>query len=232
MLLRHLAFAWAFWVGCGVANATADQAQVTATVDAAKPTAAKAASPKADATKAAKPAKPASKPLWSELTHEQQQALEPLKQLWPTMREPHKRKWLALSRNFAARSHDEKSVLQGRMHEWAALTPQQRTFARLNYANVQRLSNDEKRAKWEAYQALSQEDKQKLAKQQPKPRVGAAPAIKPTPAQNRVTPPTAVSNAKPLPRINTAQVAPATLLPTTSSAAGTNPTSESTGPTQ
>jgi hypothetical protein len=227
MPLSRLIVVLALWAGWGafVAGVQAQSAPASSHGT---------AHPAAVKTEPAKTAKPASKPLWSELTPEQQQALEPLKQLWPTMREPHKRKWLALSRNFASHSKEEKSVLQGRMHEWAALTPQQRTFARLNYADVQRLSTDEKRAKWEAYQALSQEDKQKLAKQQPKPLVGAAPAIKPTPAQNRVTPPTAVSNSKPLPRINTAQVAPATLLPAPAgaAAAGSATTTDSNGPTQ
>ena len=37
------------------------------------------------------------RPLWMDLTESQQQALAPLAQLWPTMTEPHKRKWLALS---------------------------------------------------------------------------------------------------------------------------------------
>lgn len=173
------------------------------------------------------------KPQWSELSREQQEALEPLKQLWPTMREPHKRKWLSLSRNFGHRTLEEKSVLQGRMREWAGLTPQQRTFARLNYADVKQLSTDEKRAKWEAYQALSAADKQKLAKQQPKPLVGAAPAIKPVPAQNRVALPTATNTSKPLPRINTVQVAPTTLLPVASGSTSNATTStEGAGPSQ
>lgn len=158
--------------------------------------------------------KSVTKPTWQELTPEQQDALRPLAQLWPQLREPHKRKWISLSRNFSKRSEEEKLVLQGRMKEWVALTPQQRTFARLNYANVQAMSIDERRAKWEAYQALSQKDKQRLAQKQSKAFVGAAPAIKPTPPQNRVAPPpmTASSN-KPLPRINTVQVTPSTLLP-------------------
>ena len=36
------------------------------------------------------------RPLWMDLTESQQQALAPLSQLWPTMTEPHKRKWLAI----------------------------------------------------------------------------------------------------------------------------------------
>ena len=174
--------------------------------------------------------KSATKPTWQELTPEQQEALRPLAQLWSQLREPHKRKWIALSRNFSQRSDEEKLVLQGRMKEWAALTPQQRTFARLNYANVQAMSIDERRAKWQAYQALPQEDKQKLAQKQSKAFVGAAPAIKPTPPENRVAPPpvTASSN-KPLPRINTVQVTPSTLLPAPTMAAPASVTDPSAG---
>jgi hypothetical protein len=141
-------------------------------------------------------------------------------QLWPTMTEPHKRKWLALSQNFAQLSADEKSTLQGRMHEWAALSPQQRTTARLNFAGAQQVPQEDKRAKWEAYQALSPEAKQKLAAQQAKPVVGAAPAIKPI-ASDKLTSPPSASNNKPLPRIATNQSAPATLLPTPATATNT-----------
>ena len=152
-----------------------------------------------------------SKPNWHELSKDQQDSLEPLHPLWSTMSVPHKRKWLALSRNFQQLSADEKTILRGRMHEWAALTPQQRTLARLNFADVKQLPQDQKRALWEAYQALSPEDKQKLASQQPKPLQSAAPAVKPTPAEKLVLPPSANSQ-KALPRIDTEQVAPSTLL--------------------
>jgi hypothetical protein len=175
------------------------------------------------ATAAKAPNTTASKPLWTELSPDQRLALEPLARLWPSMTEAHKRKWLALSRNFNQLSMDEKSTLQGRMHEWAALTPQQRTLARLNFADIKQLPQDERRAKWEAYQALSPEEKQKLASQQPKPLVGAAPAIKPTPSQKLVTPPPA-STAKALPRIDTEQLTPSTLLPTPAVSAAPAPT--------
>jgi hypothetical protein len=169
-------------------------------------------------TPAASPANVASaaqsgRPFWKDLSGAQQQALAPLTQLWPTMTEPHKRKWLALSQNFAQLSPDEKTILQGRMREWAALSPQQRTTARLNFAGTQQVPQEDKRAKWEAYQALSPEAKQKLAAQQAKPLVGAAPAVKPIAADKLATPPSA-SDKKPLPRIATNQTAPVTLLPT------------------
>lgn len=153
------------------------------------------------------------RPLWMDLTESQQQALAPLAQLWPTMNEPHKRKWLAISQNFGQLSADEQSTVQGRMRDWAALSPQQRSAARLNYADAKQLLQDDKRAKWEAYQALPPEAKQKLAAQQAvQPILGAAPAVKPVPAVKLATPPSASSN-KALPRIATDQVTPVTLLP-------------------
>jgi hypothetical protein len=167
------------------------------------------------------------RPLWMDLADSQQQALAPLAQLWPTMTEPHKRKWLAVSQNFGQLTAEEQATVQSRMREWAALSPQQRTAARLNYADAKQLLQEDKKAKWEAYQALSPEAKQKLAAQQNQPIQGAAPAIKPVSAAKLTASP--VSNAnKQLPRIATDQVAPATLLPnpvTSSAPASANPES-------
>jgi Protein of unknown function (DUF3106) len=164
------------------------------------------------------------RPLWSDLTEAQQQALAPLTEQWPTMNEPHKRKWLALSQNFSQLSADGQSILQSRMREWAALSPQKRTAARLNFAGVQQLPQDDKKAKWEAYQALSPEAKRKLAAQQPQPVTGAAPVTKPVAASKLVPPPAATAN-KPLPRIATDQLAPITLLPNTATPASVPPAS-------
>ena len=167
------------------------------------------------------------RPLWMDLADSQQQALAPLAQLWPTMTEPHKRKWLAVSQNFGQLTAEEQATVQSRMREWAALSPQQRTAARLNYADAKQLLQEDKKAKWEAYQALSPEAKQKLAAQQNQPIQGAAPAIKPVSAAKLTASPVANAN-KPLPRIATDQVAPATLLPnpvTSSAPASVNPES-------
>ena len=174
------------------------------------------------------------KPDWQELNAAQKQALAPLSQLWPTMTEGHKRKWLALSYNFSQMSESDKNTLQGRMREWAALSSQQRAQARLNFADAKQLPQDERRNKWEAYQALSAEEKQKLAAQKPAAKVGAALAPKPVSAENLAVTPAASAN-KALPRIASDQAAPTTLLPNTVAAPSTvvpvspeteNPTSE------
>ncbi|MES2974480.1 MAG: DUF3106 domain-containing protein [Pseudomonadota bacterium] len=141
--------------------------------------------------KAASAARPAAKvttpslssPAWHELTPAQQQALKPLQANWATLTTAHKRKWIALSQTYPSMPAPEQARLHSRMTEWAALSPRQRAEARLNFAESQQHSPDEKKAKWQAYQALSPEEKQKLAAgAKPKPQ-GAAPAVKPVPAQ-------------------------------------------------
>ena len=144
-----------------------------------------------------------------------------------------KRKWIALSKNYTSLPPAEQGKLHSRMTEWVALSPQQRTQARLNFAETKALAPDDKKAKWEAYQALSPEAKQKLAAQQPvQPVMGAAPAVKPVAPAKLVTSPAASTN-KPLPRIATDQAAPATLLPTpVTNAAPASAATESVTPPQ
>ena len=67
-------------------------------------------------------------------------------------------------------------TLHSRMSDWVSLSPQQRNLARLNFNKLQSLPKEDKKAKWEAYQALSQEEKRLLsaasmppAKMQPQP---------------------------------------------------------------
>lgn len=116
---------------------------------------------------------------WKELTLAQQQALEPLAPHWSSLSEGQKNKWLTISKNFANLPDYEKSTMHSRMAEWATLTPQQRIQARLNFGETNRLPQVEKKAQWEAYQSLTEEEKRKLAAAQQTPVMGAAPAPKP-----------------------------------------------------
>ncbi|MGZ5270073.1 MAG: DUF3106 domain-containing protein [Ramlibacter sp.] len=145
-------------------------------------------------------AKAVTRPTWNELPAEQQQALKPLAPTWNTMTEAHKRKWLALSRNYRTMVPDEQAKLHSRMTEWAALSPQQRTQARLNFAEAKGVPADEKKAKWEAYQALSPEEKRKLAARAPVKTPSTAAAVKPVPAQKLANVPRPSRDAK-APRI-------------------------------
>ena len=161
---------------------------------------------------------PATKPFWNELTAEQQQALQPLASHWHALSTAHKRKWLALSRNYANMPADDQTTLHSRMIEWAALSNQQRAQARLNFAEVKSVPADERKAKWEQYQALSEEEKRRLAERAPaKPR-GAAIPVRPVPAQKLVTVPAVTPTGQHTPRILLAPpatvVAPAPPAPT------------------
>lgn len=135
--------------------------------------------------------KPTSTPAWNELSPAQQQALQPLATHWSGLDEAQKRKWLAMSRNFGTWPPAEQAKLHGRMTEWVALSPRQRTLARLNFAETKKVPVDEKKARWETYQSLSPEEKRKLAASGPAQPPGVANALKPVPPQKLATPPQA-----------------------------------------
>lgn len=117
---------------------------------------------------------------WSKLTPAQKLALAPLASAWSSISEGQKRKWIALSQNYPRLSDSERATLHGRMTEWASLSAAQRNQARLSFAQTKQLSTEEKQTQWQAYQALSEEQKKQLASagSRPKP-VGAAPAVAP-----------------------------------------------------
>lgn len=106
---------------------------------------------------------PAVRPLWTELTPAQQQALAPLASEWNQLDAFRKNKWLAIGNKFAGMKPDEQQRVQERMRDWVALTPEQRRVARESYARAKKLNPDQKSAHWEQYQQLPEEQKKKLA---------------------------------------------------------------------
>jgi hypothetical protein len=117
---------------------------------------------------------------WDKLTPTQKIALQPLSTNWANLTEGHKRKWIAVSANFAQFSPEDKTKLHSRMTDWAGLSAKQREQARINFAQTKTLTPSDKQAKWETYKALPPETKQALASINvaPKP-TGAATAAKP-----------------------------------------------------
>ena len=154
------------------------------------------------------------KPVWVELTAVQHRALKPLAETWNGISQIQRRKWLAISRNFESLSSAEQTKLHAEMSEWASLSAIERSQARLNFAETKKLSSDEKQAKWQAYQALSAEERLKLAEDAPRKLMGAATAVKPATRQ-RLTIPMQIQNQSNAPKIATAphQVDQNTLLP-------------------
>lgn len=98
--------------------------------------------------------------------------------------EPNQRaKWLELAGRFSTMSADEQQRVQQRMAEWSRLSPTERGRARLTFQENKQLSAEEKQTRWQAYQALPEQERQQLTargKQQVQQPVAPPPA-KPTP---------------------------------------------------
>jgi hypothetical protein len=132
-------------------------------------------------------AAPSSNSSWQSLQSSQKKALAPLAPHWAQISPAQRNKWLAMSNNFDNLSNKEQAILHERMAEWSSLSPRQRAQARLNFNQTKTLDADAKKTQWEAYQALSPEDKKKLAAQQTTGIRGAATASKAA-SPNKVIP--------------------------------------------
>lgn len=164
---------------------------------------------------------------WQQLTPKQKQALAPLGAQWGALTAQQQNKWLAISNNFTQLSVADQITMHARMTDWVALSPQQRNLARLNFNKLQNLPKEDKKAKWEAYQALSAEEKRALSAGSAIPPKSAAPTAKPrapyrqviTPVRpapgNQAAPTTAIDRKTLLPRPPTL-AAPAPSAPTPS----------------
>lgn len=121
---------------------------------------------------------------WGQLTPAQQAALQPLQPVWGTISEAQRRKWTELAKRYPQLSEGDQQKFQARITEWIALSPQQRAQARLNFAETRKaLTPQERQAKWQAYQALSEEERNALAIRGASKPPGTAPALRPVPAR-------------------------------------------------
>lgn len=136
---------------------------------------------------------PPAGPGWEVLDTPQKLALYPLAPRWAVLSEQQKRSWLAIAQAFPALPNAEQERLHNRMTEWASLSAQQRTQARLNYAVTKKLAPDNKRAQWEAYQALSDAERTRLTQTAARRTMGAATAVHPVAPRKLVKVPAAVN---------------------------------------
>jgi hypothetical protein len=101
-------------------------------------------------------------PLWKDLKAEQQQLLAPFADQWNTLPAEEKRAWVSLANRVPNMSQDERVKAQGRIVEWARLSPDQRRLARQNYRLAKSLPSEQRVAQWESYQTLTPEQQQVL----------------------------------------------------------------------
>lgn len=162
------------------------------------------------------PAKPVAEQgvRWSNLKPAQQAALKPLEREWPGIDARRKQKWLELATRFPKLTAPEQARVQERMTEWAKLTPRERGEARLHFQEAKQLPEQDRRARWNAYQTLSPEQKQQLAARAA-PGAEAARKVSPAGARNdkgaRESLPQAKSNIVPNPAY---AASPRTIAPT------------------
>lgn len=102
-------------------------------------------------------------PTWASLSAVQQEALAPLRQEWSGVDRQRKEKWIEVSSHFSTLSAEERRRVQARMTSWLLLSPADRNRARLQFQEIKQVPADERQARWQAYQALSLEERHRLA---------------------------------------------------------------------
>ena len=118
-------------------------------------------------------------PSWSSLNAQQRTVLAPLERDWGSIDAPRKAKWIEVAGRFSSLSATDQQRVHERMAEWARMTPTERGRARLSFQESKQLSPEQKQARWEAYQALPDEERKALAvrsKPAEDPPKGVAPA--------------------------------------------------------
>lgn len=118
----------------------------------------------------AQPARPAAVavadadgPGWASLSAQQRSVLAPLQRDWHSIDASRRAKWLEVAARFPAMPAEERQRVQERMADWARMTPSERGRARLTFQESKQLTREQKQERWEAYQALPDEERQALA---------------------------------------------------------------------
>lgn len=107
---------------------------------------------------------------WKQLTPAQRSALAPLEREWSALEPRRQEKWLEIAARFPNMPAAERTLMQERMAEWARLSPKERGQARVNFQEARQLPPDERKARWDSYQALPDDEKRKLAERARPPR--------------------------------------------------------------
>lgn len=102
-------------------------------------------------------------PSWRSLDAQQRAVLQPLERDWSGIDASRKQKWLEIAARYPKMPPGERQRVSERMHAWANMTPAERGQARLNYQEARQVKPQDRQARWEAYQALSPEEKRRLA---------------------------------------------------------------------
>jgi len=103
---------------------------------------------------------------WEGLKPAQQKILAPLESDWDYMLPDSRKKWMQVANLYPKMSAADQQRLQSRMTGWSNLSQKDRRLARENYLSSLKFPAEKKAEAWNAYQKLSDEQKQKLAKEE------------------------------------------------------------------
>lgn len=103
---------------------------------------------------------------WDALPAAEKKHLKPLQDAWQNMNAQDRAKWLELSKNYPNLPPVQQKRMHKRMLEWVEMTPAQRSKAREAFLKSKgALATADRKAQWEAYQALSPAEKKRLSEQ-------------------------------------------------------------------
>ncbi len=148
-------------------------------------------------TAPARPSTTTSGPAWISLSAGQRKALGPLERDWSTIDATRKSKWLEVAARFPAMPAADQQRVQERMAEWARMTPTERGRARLSFQESKQFSPEQKQARWEAYQALPDDERKALADRN-QPKITTRPPLPAGSSSGSVQKPTATGTTIPL----------------------------------
>ena len=147
-------------------SATAQESEASAPA----PSSVVASSPPPSASAAVRPAAPGvlvANVNWASLSASQKEALAPLSKEWDQLDGARKGKWLEIAARYPTLPAEQQRRLRERMVEWTRMSPAERQRARIGYQHAGELRAPEQesklREKWDAYQALPAEKRQRLA---------------------------------------------------------------------
>ncbi|MES2887434.1 MAG: DUF3106 domain-containing protein [Pseudomonadota bacterium] len=99
---------------------------------------------------------------WTALNASHRTALAPLQDQWTSLSATTKDKWIRVARRMAAMQPTERERIQGRMADWARLTPVQRGQARLYFQEARNVAPEVRSEQWKRYNELSDDEKRQL----------------------------------------------------------------------
>jgi hypothetical protein len=102
---------------------------------------------------------------WTALSPQQKRDLHPLQKEWLGLTADRQQKWLEVAARMPFMSDDERERVRERMYEWARMSPAQRGQARLQFQEVRQWPSEDRQARWEAYLALTDDERSALAGQ-------------------------------------------------------------------